>query len=200
MSGSDSEFVFQPDPGNARRITVPAPAEGVRVGSIAAIARWSGRNVRRITDWRLRGLGLKRQLGVGGDIADIAIVADETNLAVAPLEPHNVARRRIGAVFEDRDHLTTLEPMSSPSMADPMRGAPTSLMAPPDADPRHHTRVCLRRGAWSASGPRGGGPGARDPNCSVVHSAHAAAWHGRSLLLLRRLSDHGFGGYHETCD
>ena len=68
-----------------------------------------------------------------------------SDLAVAPLEPHYVARLRIGAVFEDRDHLPTLEPMSSPSMANPMRRAPTSLMAPPDADPRHHTRVCLRR-------------------------------------------------------
>src|ERR1700722_5551465 len=56
-----------------------------------------------------------------------------------------VARLRIGAVFEDRDHLPTLEPMSSPSMADPMRCAPTSLLAPPDAEPRHHTRVCPRR-------------------------------------------------------
>jgi hypothetical protein len=56
-----------------------------------------------------------------------------------------VARLRIGAVFEDRDHLPILEPMSSPLMADPMRGAPTSLMASPDADPRQHTRVCLRR-------------------------------------------------------
>jgi hypothetical protein len=75
---------------------------------------------------------------------------DVSDLAVAPLEPHYVARLRIGAVFEDRDHLPTLEPMSSPSMANPMRRAPqaateTSLMAPPGADPRHHTRGCLRR-------------------------------------------------------
>jgi hypothetical protein len=32
------------------------------------------------------------------------------DLAVAPLEPHNVARLRIGAVFEDRDHLSTPKP------------------------------------------------------------------------------------------
>ena len=68
---------------------------------------------------------------------------DVSDLAVAPLEPHYVARLRIGAVFEDRGHLPTLEPMSSPSMADPMRRAPqantqTSLMAPPDAHPHHH--------------------------------------------------------------
>ena len=44
---------------------------------------------------------------------------DVSDLAVAPLEPHYVARLRIGAVFEDRDHFPTLEPMSSPSMADP---------------------------------------------------------------------------------
>jgi hypothetical protein len=70
---------------------------------------------------------------------------DVSDLAVGPLEPHYVARLRIGAVFEDRDHLPTLEPMSSPSMNDTMRRAPTSLLAPPDADPRHHTRGCLRR-------------------------------------------------------
>jgi hypothetical protein len=59
-----------------------------------------------------RGLNLGRQrhLCVGGDIADIAVVVDETDPAVAPLEPHYVARLRIGAVFEDRDHLPTLEP------------------------------------------------------------------------------------------
>ena len=39
---------------------------------------------------------------------------DVSDLAVAPLEPHYVARLRIGAVFEDRDHLPTLELMSSP--------------------------------------------------------------------------------------
>ena len=95
----------------------------------------------------VRGLGLRhqRQLCVGGDIADIPVVVDETDPAVAPLKPHYVARLRIGAVFEDHDHLPTLEPMSSPSMANPMRRAPTSLLAPPDADPRHHTRGCLRR-------------------------------------------------------
>src|ERR1700722_20077396 len=58
------------------------------------------------------GLGLRRQrqLCVGGDIADIAVVADETDLAVAPLEPHYVARLLIGVVFEHRDHLPTLKP------------------------------------------------------------------------------------------
>jgi hypothetical protein len=81
---------------------------------------------------------------------------DVSDLAVAPLEPHYVVRLRIGAVFEDLDHLPTLEPMSSPLMADAMRRAPqaateTSLMAPADADPRHHTRVCLRRGRGLAS-------------------------------------------------
>jgi hypothetical protein len=35
---------------------------------------------------------------------------DETDPAVAPLEPHYVARLRIGAVFEHRDHFPTLEP------------------------------------------------------------------------------------------
>ena len=33
---------------------------------------------------------------------------------------------------------------------------------------------------------------------SVVHTAHAAAWHSRSLLLLRSLRDHGLGRDHET--
>ena len=80
---------------------------------------------------------------------------DVSDLAVAPLEPHYVVRLWIGAVFEDLDHLPTLEPMSSPSMADAMRRAPqaateTSLMAPADADPRHHTRVaCAGRVASS---------------------------------------------------
>jgi hypothetical protein len=55
------------------------------------------------------GLRRERQLCVGGDIADIAAVADESDPAVAPLQPHYVARLRIGAVFEDRDHLPTLE-------------------------------------------------------------------------------------------
>src|SRR4029077_5114907 len=54
-------------------------------------------------------------------------------------------------------------------------------------------------GAGRASGPPRG-PEARDPNYSIVHSAHAAAWHGRSLLLLRSLGDPGLGGYHETGD
>jgi hypothetical protein len=44
------------------------------------------------------------------DVADIAVVVDESNPAVAPLEPHYVARLRIGAVFEHRDHFPTLEP------------------------------------------------------------------------------------------
>src|ERR1700733_9164061 len=36
---------------------------------------------------------------------------------------------------------------------------------------------------------------------SIVHATHAdAALHGRRLLLLRRLRDHGLGGYHETGD
>jgi hypothetical protein len=56
----------------------------------------------RLTSIRRR----QRQLCVGG----MAVVADETDLAVAPLEPHCVARLRIGTVFEDRDHLPTLEP------------------------------------------------------------------------------------------
>src|ERR1700737_1759962 len=58
------------------------------------------------------GLGVwrQRQLRVGGDIADIAVVADEADPAVAPLEPHHVARLRVGAVFEDRDHLPALDP------------------------------------------------------------------------------------------
>ena len=74
----------------------------------------------------LGGLGLQRQrhLCVGNDIADIPVVVDETDLAAAPLVPHYVARLRIGAVFEHREHLPTLEPMSSPSMADAMRRAP----------------------------------------------------------------------------
>src|ERR1700722_15840576 len=59
---------------------------------------------------RAPNLGRQRQLGVYGDIGDIAVVADETDPAVAPLEPHDVARLRISAVFEDRDHLPTLEP------------------------------------------------------------------------------------------
>jgi hypothetical protein len=36
------------------------------------------------------GLGRQRQLCVGGGITDITIVADETDPAVAPLEPHYV--------------------------------------------------------------------------------------------------------------
>src|ERR1700722_547012 len=62
------------------------------------------------------GLGLRRQrqLCVGGDIADIAVVADETDLAVAPLEPHYVARFGINAVFENRDHLLTLDHAGEP--------------------------------------------------------------------------------------
>jgi hypothetical protein len=40
----------------------------------------------------------------------ISVVMDVSDLAVAPLEPHYVARLRIGAVFEDRDHFPTLEP------------------------------------------------------------------------------------------
>src|ERR1700730_9782530 len=59
-----------------------------------------------------RGIGVRRQrqLGVGGDIADIAVVADEADPPVAPLEPHDVARLRIGAIFEDGDHLAAPEP------------------------------------------------------------------------------------------
>jgi hypothetical protein len=34
----------------------------------------------------------------------------------------------------------------------------------------------------------------------TTHAAHTAAWHGQSLLLLRRLGDHGLGGDHETGD
>ena len=61
---------------------------------------------------RARGLPLRRQcqLCVGGDIADIAVVADVSDLVVAPLEPHYVGRLWIGAVFEDSDHFPTLEP------------------------------------------------------------------------------------------
>ena len=51
-SALDSEFVFRPDPGNARRIAVPSQLRAYRVGSIAAIARWSTRDARRITEWR----------------------------------------------------------------------------------------------------------------------------------------------------
>jgi hypothetical protein len=35
---------------------------------------------------------------------------DETDLAVAPLEPHYVAGLGIGTVFEDRDHFPTFKP------------------------------------------------------------------------------------------
>ena len=42
---------------------------------------------------------------------------DVSDLAVAPLKPHYVARLRIGAVFEDRDHLPTLEPIATPNAA-----------------------------------------------------------------------------------
>src|SRR5882724_1900262 len=58
------------------------------------------------------GPGVRRQpqFCVGDDIADIAVVVDEADLAVAPLEPHHVARLRIGAVFEHRDHFPALEP------------------------------------------------------------------------------------------
>src|SRR3984885_15324595 len=35
----------------------------------------------------------------------------------------------------------------------------------------------------------------------MIHATHAAAArHGRRLLFLRRLGDHGLGGYHETGD
>ena len=56
------------------------------------------------------GLRRQRQICVGGDIADIAVVVDKTDPAVTPLEPHDVARLRISAVFEHRDHFPTLEP------------------------------------------------------------------------------------------
>jgi hypothetical protein len=46
----------------------------------------------------------------GGGIADIPVGVDETDLAVAPFEPHYVARLRIGAVFEHRDHFPIFEP------------------------------------------------------------------------------------------
>ena len=60
----------------------------------------------------MRGLSLRRQrqLCVGGDIADVPVVVDETDLAVAPLEPHYVAWFRIGATFETRDYLSTFKP------------------------------------------------------------------------------------------
>jgi hypothetical protein len=40
----------------------------------------------------------------------MAVVVDKCDLAVPPFEPHYVARLRIGAVFEDRDHLPTFKP------------------------------------------------------------------------------------------
>jgi hypothetical protein len=76
------------------------------------------------------GLRRQRQLCVGGDIADIAVVVDESDPAVAPLELHYVARLWIGAVFENRDHFPTLEPgraSNTPSiLAYSVKSKPTS--------------------------------------------------------------------------
>jgi hypothetical protein len=62
-----------------------------------------------------RGLCLRRQLRIGGDIAGIPVVLDETYLAVAPLEPHCIARLRISAVSNTA---TTSRPSSQAGTRD----------------------------------------------------------------------------------
>jgi hypothetical protein len=117
-----------------------------------------------------------------------------------PLEPHYVVRLRNGAVFEHRD--SPPDPRADVPAVDGRSHETRAYKSDGAAGRRSvssHPRLPAP-GAWSASGPRGGGPEARDPNFSIVHSAHAAAWHGRSLLLLRSLSDHGFGRDHQAGD
>src|SRR5438876_9651136 len=43
----------------------------------------------------------EQQLHVGDDITHVAIVTDECNPPIMPLEPHHVDRLRIGAIVED---------------------------------------------------------------------------------------------------
>jgi chromosome partitioning protein len=51
-------------------------------------------------------VGCQRQHTVGNDISDITVIADESDLTAAPLEPHDVAGLRIDAVFVHKNEGT----------------------------------------------------------------------------------------------
>src|SRR5215470_2740784 len=68
---------------------------------------------------RRRGACRQDQLRVVGDVAHIAVVADETDLVILPLQPHQVAGVHGLRILENRDHLAAIEPGGG----EPYRGA-----------------------------------------------------------------------------
>jgi len=80
-----------------------------------------------------------------------------------PLEPHYVVRLRNGAVFEHRD--SPPDPRADVPAVDGRSHETRAYKSDGAAGRRSvssHPRLPAP-GAWSASGPRGGGPGVRDP-------------------------------------
>jgi transposase len=131
--------------------------EGLRgEESIAELCRREGIASSMYYGWSKEFLEAgKRRLA--GDTARAA-TSDE----VKDLRREAQALKEVVADLTLENGLLKKNPMSSPSMADHMRRAPqattqTSLMALPDADPRHHTRVACA-GRVVASGPHDNGP------------------------------------------
>jgi hypothetical protein len=99
----------------------------------------------------------------------MAVVADEADPAVAPLEPHDVAGLRIGAVVEDRDHFSALEPG---------RGEPHAIALGIDGEERTDVRRAdAKRVGAVACFENGPSAGARTEAVLGPPCQHAACSH-----------------------